>query len=162
MVNATDIKFLRRAIALAEEALEKGDQPFGSVLVSKEGEVLFEDHNHVSGGDHTQHPEFNIARWAGQHLTEAERKQATVYTSGEHCPMCAAAHGQVKLGRIVYASSSQQLAEWLKEFGVKRKGRVISRPIQHVIRDTEVEGPNDVLAEQVKELQKEYWKRQRI
>jgi len=26
-------------------------------------------------------------------MTPAERLQATVYTSGEHCPMCAAAHG---------------------------------------------------------------------
>src|SRR5699024_11904289 len=49
---------------------------------------LFEDHNHVSGGDHTQHPEFAIARWAANNLTPEERAKATVYTSGEHCPMC--------------------------------------------------------------------------
>lgn len=45
-------------------------------------------------------------------MTFEDRKRATVYTSGEHCPMCAAAHGWVNLGRIVFASSSQQLAEW--------------------------------------------------
>jgi len=38
--------------------LGKGDEPFGTVLVYAEGEVLAEDHNHVAGGDHTQHPEF--------------------------------------------------------------------------------------------------------
>jgi len=31
--------------------------------------------------------------------------------------MCAAANGWVGIGRIVYASSSRQLMEWLKEFG---------------------------------------------
>ena len=118
MITDIDKKHLKRCIELAQEALDKGDQPFGSVLVSADGEILFEDHNHVSNGDHTQHPEFNIARWAGQNMTEQERKVATVYTSGEHCPMCAAAHGAVKLGRIVYASSSKQLTKWHKEFGV--------------------------------------------
>src|SRR5260370_14048282 len=47
-----------------------------------------------------------------------ERAAATVFTSGEHCPMCAAAHGWVGLGRIVYVSSSEQLAAWLVELGV--------------------------------------------
>src|SRR5690606_24671274 len=107
-----------RCVALAEQALQAGDEPFGSVLVSAEGMVLAEDHNRVAGGDHTQHPEFNLARWAAAHLSEEERAHATMYTSGEHCPMCAAAHGWVGLGRIVYASSSQQLAGWLNEMGV--------------------------------------------
>src|SRR3712207_8514694 len=69
-------------------------------------------------GDTTQHPEFAIARWAAEHLTPDERAAATVYTSGEHCPMCAAAHAWVGLGRIVYASSSAQLVSWRAELGV--------------------------------------------
>lgn len=116
MITEEDRKYLKRCIELAETAAEKGDEPFGSILVSAAGEVLFEDHNHVSGGDHTQHPEFAIARWAAKHLAPEERKKATVYTSGEHCPMCSAAHGWVGLGRIVYASSSAQLAEWQKKW----------------------------------------------
>lgn len=118
MITDIDMKYLRRCVELARIALDKGDEPFGSVLVSGSGEVLYEDHNHVASGDHTQHPEFNIARWAAGNMTPAERAAATVYTSGEHCPMCAAAHGWVGLGRIVYASSSKQLVEWLSELGV--------------------------------------------
>ena len=34
----------------------------------------------------------------------------TVYTSGEHCPMCSAAHAWVGLGRIVYAVSAPSSA----------------------------------------------------
>jgi tRNA(Arg) A34 adenosine deaminase TadA len=156
MVNDTDIKHLRRCVELAKMALEKGDQPFGSVLVSASGEVLFEDHNHIASGDHTQHPEFAIARWAAANMTAEERSKATVYTSGEHCPMCAAAHGWVGLGRIVYASSSEQLVQWLEELGVEPT-RVRNLPIQDVIRDTIVEGPVPELAEQVRQLHYQYY-----
>ena len=152
MINDTDLKHLRRCVELARTALESGDEPFGSVLVSADGEVLAEDHNHVAGGDHTRHPEFALARWAAERMTPEERAKATVYTSGEHCPMCAAAHGWVVgLGRIVYASSSAQLAEWLSEMGVA-PGRVRPLPIQEVIRDTPVDGPVPELAEEVREL----------
>ena len=153
MINETDLKHLRRCIELAEIALEKGDEPFGSVLVSAEGEVLAEDHNHVASGDHTQHPEFALARWAANNMAPEERAGATVYTSGEHCPMCSAAHGWAGLGRIVYASSSRQLQEWMQELGAKPR-RVRSLPIEEVIRDTQVDGPVPELAEEVRILQR--------
>ena len=151
MITDADRRFLSRAVELAELALSRGDEPFGSVLVSAAGEVLFEDHNHVAGGDHTQHPEFAIARWAAAHLTPNERAEATVYTSGEHCPMCAAAHGWVGLGRIVYASSSAQLAQWSAELGLPASP-VAALPIQVVVPGAEVDGPDDDLATRVREL----------
>lgn len=160
MITETDLKHLRRCVELAKTALEKGDEPFGSVLVSADGEVLFEDHNHVAGGDHTQHPEFAIARWAANNMTPEERSKATVYTSGEHCPMCAAAHGWVGLGRIVYASSSEQLVQWLSEWGVP-PSRVRNLPIQDVIRDAAVDGPVPELAEQVRELHRQFHAKKR-
>lgn len=156
MINEEDLKHLKRCVELAKMALEKGDEPFGSVLVSSNGNVLFEDHNHVAGGDHTQHPEFALARWSANHMTAEERSQATVYTSGEHCPMCAAAHGWVGLGRIVYASSSKQLGEWLSEIGVA-PSRVRNLSIHEVIRDTKVDGPVPELAEQVHELHRQFY-----
>lgn len=155
MINNTDLKHLQRCVELAKIALEKGDEPFGSVLVSAEGEVLFEDHNHVAGGDHTQHPEFAIARWAANNMEPEERSKATVYTSGEHCPMCAAAHGWVGLGRIVYASSSKQLAKWLAEFG-QAPSRVRNLFIQEVINDAIVDGPVPELAEEVHQLHRQF------
>ncbi|WP_341785410.1 nucleoside deaminase [Staphylococcus arlettae] len=151
MINEQDLKYLRRCITLAETALQTNDEPFGSILVAADGETLFEDFNHVSGGDHTQHPEFAIARWAANHLSEDERATATVYTSGEHCPMCAAAHGWVGLNRIVYASSSAQLSQWLQELDVP-PSKVRHLRIQDVITDTEVEGPVEDLAEEVRQL----------
>lgn len=155
MINNLDLKHLQRCVELAKIALEKGDEPFGSVLVSADGEVLFEDHNHVADGDHTQHPEFAIARWAANNMKPEERIKATVYTSGEHCPMCAAAHGWVGLGRIVYASSSKQLVEWLAELG-QAPSRVRNLSIQEVINDITVDGPVPELAEEVHQLHRQF------
>ncbi|AXK36671.1 nucleoside deaminase [Streptomyces armeniacus] len=155
MVNDADLRHLRRCVELAGEALEAGDEPFGSVLVDAGGTVLAEDHNRVAAGDRTRHPEFELARWSAANMTPAERAAATVFTSGEHCPMCAAAHGWVGLGRIVYVASSEQLAAWLAELGVPALP-VRALPIREVVPGAEVEGPVPALAEQVRELHRRF------
>lgn len=158
MIDDSDRAHLRRCVALARVALETGDKPFGSVLVGADGAVLFEDHNHESTGDRTQHPEFAIARWAAANLIPEQRAAATVYTSGEHCPMCAAAHAWVGLGRIVYASSSAQLNDWLRALDVP-PSPVKSMPITEVAPDVAVEGPVEDLADEVHELHRRYHQR---
>ncbi|POX36966.1 tRNA-specific adenosine deaminase [Streptomyces sp. Ru73] len=155
-LTATDLQHLERCVRLAEEALEAGDEPFGSLLVSADGEVLAEDRNRVhSLGDTTRHPEIELARWAHAHLTPEERAAATVYTSGEHCPMCAAAHGWLGLGRIVYAHSSRQLGQWLGELGVA-PGPVAGLPIQDVVPGLPVRGPALGLAGRMRELHRRF------
>jgi tRNA(Arg) A34 adenosine deaminase TadA len=156
MPTDTDMHYLRRCVELAEKALASGNPPFGSLLVSAAGEVLYEDHNRTVGGDLTLHPEFEIARWASKHLEPAERARATVYTSGEHCPMCAAAHGWVGLGRIVYASSAAQLEQWLGEWGIPPRSRVRPLPIRQVVEGVAVDGPAPELADAIRDLQRRY------
>ncbi|MFA5520246.1 MAG: nucleoside deaminase [Castellaniella sp.] len=151
MITQTDRLFLERCLELAIEALEAGDAPFGSVLVSAQGDILFEDRNRVASRDATRHPEFEIARWAATHLSPEERAAATVYTSGEHCPMCSAAHAWAGLGRIVYISSSAQLRSWLDALGVPASP-VRPLPIQEVVPGLEVLGPVPDLAEKIHAL----------
>lgn len=155
MTSDDDLRHLRRCVELATEALEEGDEPFGPVLVGADGTVLGEDHNRVASGDRTRHPEFALARWAAENMTAAERAAATVFTSGEHCPMCAAAHGWVGLGRIFYVSSSQQLEAWLAELDVPTPP-VRSLPIRDIVPDAVVQGPVPGLAEQVHDLHRRF------
>ena len=155
MLSEDDLRHLRRCVELAAEALADGDEPFGSVLVSGTGEVLAEDHNRVASGDQTRHPEFELARWSASHLSPAERAASTVYTSGEHCPMCSAAHGWVGLGRIVFASSSEQLSGWLAELDVPPPP-VRTLSIRDVVPGVAVDGPAPELAEQVHELHRRF------
>lgn len=150
MIDETDLYHLRRCIELATDALDAGDEPFGSVLVAG-GEALAEDRNRTAEGDQTRHPEFALARWAAENLTPEERESATVYTSGEHCPMCSAAHAWVGLGRIVYASSAREMAIWRAELGVA-PAPVRNLPVSEVAPGVAVDGPVPELAEQVHEL----------
>ena len=54
MIDDTDRQYLQRCVELAAEALASGNEPFGSVLVSGDGNVLFENGGeklgHGSGG----------------------------------------------------------------------------------------------------------------
>ena len=133
------------------EALEAGDEPFGSLLVDADGEVRKEDRNRVGDGDGTRHPEIELARWSAANLSVDERAHATVYTSGEHCPMCSAAHAWVGLGRIVYATSSAQLVAWRTEWGVA-PGPVAALPISAVAPRLLFDGPAPQLEEDMKTL----------
>jgi tRNA(Arg) A34 adenosine deaminase TadA len=111
---------LRRCIELAAEARARGDDPFGSVLVGPDGTVLAERANEVrTTGDVTAHPELALAAWASRHLTPAERAGSTMYTSGEHCPMCAAAHVWAGIGRLVYVLSGEMIDELLPPDGTR-------------------------------------------
>ncbi|WP_348762395.1 nucleoside deaminase [uncultured Salinisphaera sp.] len=150
-ITTDDREYLKRCVALAEAAVEAGDEPFGSILVDGNGHVLREERNLVGGGDATQHPEFALARWAAQNLTPEARRHATVYTSGEHCPMCAAAHAWVGLGRIVYASSMDQLVAWLGELGASAPP-VAALSINAIAPDVPVDGPDAELAPAVRAL----------
>ena len=151
MTTDQELGHLRRCVELATEALEAGDEPFGSVLVAADGTVLAEDRNRVGSGDPTRHPELELARWAAANLSPGERAAATVYTSGEHCPMCAAAHGWVGLGRVVYAASSRQLAAWVAALGAP-PSPVRTLAITEIVPGLTVQGPVPDLAEAVHDL----------
>jgi tRNA(Arg) A34 adenosine deaminase TadA len=151
-----DLPHLRRCVQLAAEAVAAGDFPFGSVLVGEDGRVLAEDRNRENTtGDATRHPEIELARWAAAHLTAAERAAATVYTSGEHCPMCAAAHAWVGLGRIVYVSSSEQLIAWRTELGWPPSA-VTPLPVHQVAPALVVQGPVPGLDQEVHDLHRRF------
>jgi tRNA(Arg) A34 adenosine deaminase TadA len=108
----SDREHLRRAIELARTARSADEQPYGSLLVGPDGEVLAEDHNTVLGDrDITAHPELKLARWAAANLEPDVARQTTMYTSCQPCPMCANAIARSRLGRVVYALSGEQLTQ---------------------------------------------------
>ncbi|MET0315882.1 MAG: nucleoside deaminase [Rhodococcus fascians] len=140
-ISRVDQGHLRRCVELATQALENGDDPFGSVLVDADGAALAEALNREqSDRDPTAHPELALVRWAIAHLTPDQRATSTVYTSGEHCPMCAAAHGWSGLGRVVAAASAAQLAEWRSSWGLPA-GPVNPMPLRDVAPEVDVVAP---------------------
>ncbi len=150
-LDETHRRHLRRCVELAREALGAGDDPFGSVLVGPDGRVLAERRNRERTGQPLAHPEIDLALWAGEHLTGEDRARSTVYTSGEHCAMCSAAHGWVGLGPIVFAVSSRQLDEWRSAWGAG-PSPVVTLGVSEVLPGLPVLGPDPELVEEMKEL----------
>lgn len=157
-LDATHRRHLRRCVELAREALAAGDDPFGSVLVGPDGSVLAERRNRERSGQPLAHPEIDLALWAGQHLSAAERAGSTVYTSGEHCVMCAAAHGWVGLGPVVFAVSSRRLDEWRREWGAA-PSPVLTLGIDEVVPGLRVLGPAPELEAEMRELHHQAFRR---
>lgn len=102
---------MNRAFELAREAADRGDRPFGSVLV-RDDEVVMEDSNRVvTEDDIRRHPELHLAYRAAQELDPETRKKTVMYTSTEPCPMCSSGIRRAGLGRVVYSVSGAELAE---------------------------------------------------
>lgn len=158
-LSEKDVKHLNRCLELAKEALDAGDKPFGSVLVNENNQVIAEARNKVNELNALAHPEFELAQWAANNLSAKERKRTIMYTSGEHCPMCSAAHGWVGLGTIVYLSAAKQLVGWLEEINAP-KSPIKFIPIQDIITDCKVKGPAEgEMLTKIKELQLAYYKK---
>lgn len=107
-----DVRWLRQAITLAEQARAGGDEPFGSLLVGAGGVLLAEARNTVvTDRDLSAHPELKLAVWAGRHLDPEVARLTTMYTSCENCAMCSAALVWAGLGTLVFALGGTTLAE---------------------------------------------------
>jgi tRNA(Arg) A34 adenosine deaminase TadA len=103
---------VQRALELAREAADRGDLPFGSVLV-RDDEVVATESNHVNTEDDIRyHPELHLAHRACREFTPAERAETVMYTSTEPCPMCAGGMLQAGFGRVVYSVDGDEGAEF--------------------------------------------------
>jgi tRNA(adenine34) deaminase len=140
--SAVDIELMREAIALAAEA----DLPFGAIIV-KGGEVLARGLNLGKRmQDPTAHGEMvAIHRCLEAHGPEALR-DATIYTSGEPCPMCMGAILWCRIARVVYAASIPQLSTKLGQIMVSSAEIAAKTPF------TKVEITGGVLAEEALKL----------
>ena len=157
-VSQVDLQRLRRCVELAQTALDNGHAPFGAILVDHEGRTLHEDHNRTTDDDQTLHAEMGIIRWAVANLAPVHRIRATVYTSCEPCPMCAAAHAWAGLGRIVYATSNAHLTRWLTEWRLPTPP-VAMLPITTVAPRAVADGPAPELEAEMKSLYEHRYRR---
>jgi tRNA(Arg) A34 adenosine deaminase TadA len=128
------------------------------MLVGAGGETLYEDHNRTTDDDQTLHAEMGVVRWALANVAPVRRIRATVYTSCEQCPMCAAAHAWAGLGRIVYATSCAQLTDWLTEWHALTPP-VAMLPVRTVAPRAVVDGPAPELENEMRTLYEARYRR---
>lgn len=100
---------VRRALDLARAAADRGDDPFGSVLVRDDAVVAEAMNAVVTEADVAEHPELALARRAPREFDRVD--DLVMYTSTEPCPMCAGGMYHAGLRAVVYATGAERLAD---------------------------------------------------
>lgn len=103
---------LRRTFDLAREAAERGDLPFGSVLVRDDTVVMADSNRELTGDDIRRHPELHLAYRGCREFDVDGRSETVMYTSTEPCAMCAGGMTSAGFGRVVYSVGSDEMAEF--------------------------------------------------
>jgi tRNA(Arg) A34 adenosine deaminase TadA len=150
--------FLRRAFAVARASRERGDHPFGAILVGPDGAVLLEQGNGFSseGGDMTAHAERLLASRASRIYGATYLAGCTLYSSAEPCAMCAGALYWAGIGRVVYGQAERSLKAVT---GAHDENPTLDLPCRTVFasgqRPVEVIGP--LLEDEAASLQSGFW-----
>lgn len=102
-----DLRWMRRALALAERAEREYDEiPVGAVLVDLQGNAIGEGWNrNIGDHDPTAHAEIVAMRAGGVAVGNHRLIGCTLYVTLEPCAMCAMAAVHARVARIVYAAS---------------------------------------------------------
>lgn len=110
-----DEKYLRLSFDVAIEALNKGNHPFGAILVDEKGQELLRAGNSIENdNDTTAHAETNLIRKSWGKFSDETLKKCTLYSSAEPCPMCSGAIYWSGIGRVVFGLSIERQAELTK------------------------------------------------
>jgi tRNA(Arg) A34 adenosine deaminase TadA len=156
-MQENDQRFIRTAIEIAWNARNKGNHPFGALLVNENGQIVLEAENTVlTDKDITGHAETNLMREASSKYDREFLGKCTLYTSTEPCPMCVGAIFWGNVRRIVYGLSEESLYEiigWHHE-------DILYVPCRELFgrgqKPIEVIGP--ILEEEAREVHVGFWK----
>jgi len=129
-VDERDGRYLRQAIALADKARARGNRPFGAVIVAADGTLLAEAWNaNGETGDCTAHAETSAIRVASPAHGRDTLAEATLYSSGEPCVMCAGAIFWSNIGRVVYGIDAERLRAFRGERQDQRDAELSCRDV---------------------------------
>ncbi|WP_392538658.1 nucleoside deaminase [Legionella sp. 227] len=101
--------FLDKTFQLARLARQKGNHPFGAILVYRGRVILTAENLVISSHDVTAHAEMVLLRKASQKFSKKILKHSILYTSTEPCAMCSGAIYWSGVPRVVYGCSAQAL-----------------------------------------------------
>lgn len=86
-MRSKDEQFMQMAIALSASAVEKGNEPFGAVLV-KDDEIVYTNENQIyTMHDPTFHAEMGLIRRFCAETGITDLRDYTLYSSCEPCFM---------------------------------------------------------------------------
>jgi tRNA(Arg) A34 adenosine deaminase TadA len=150
--------FMKIAIAEARKGMNKGNRPFGSVIV-KDGTVVARAHSTAfSGHDVAAHAELSAIRKVSKKTKTHDLKGCTIYATGEPCLMCSGAIAIAKISTLVIAANHTDMPIRM-DLGRKRPG---SLTYKDILREYGLKAKvkKGVLRENVIKLYEEHIKRQ--
>lgn len=129
-LNEHDGPYMLQAIAWSRTARDRGNRPFGAVVVSGDGTVLAEAYCNTSEtGDCTGHAETNAVRIVSKTASRDVLKDATLYSSAEPCVMCAGAIFWSNIGRVVFGIDAVSLRVFRGERAEQRDAGLSCRDV---------------------------------
>ena len=144
-------KYIKRTYQLARSAQEKGNHPFGALLVIEDKIVSFAENSVVTDNDITRHAELNLVSKVARELDPKLLAQSILYTSTEPCAMCSGAIYWAGIAKIVYGCPAVELG--------KIAGGSFVVPCRKLLkygkRQIHVVGP--VLGDQGAEIHRNFW-----
>ena len=107
MTDASDERWMRQALALAERAQREDDEiPVGALIVDAADNLVGEGWNrNIAENDPSAHAEIVAMRRAGAALGNHRLVGCTLYVTLEPCTMCAMAAVHARIARVVLGAS---------------------------------------------------------
>ncbi len=153
-VMEAELPYLRRCVELAAEALEAGDEPFGSVLVGAPGTCWPRT---ATAWPPATAPVTRSSSWRAGPPPTSPRGAGR--RDGLHVrralPDVCRRPRVGGLGRIVYVASSEQLGGWLAELGVPAPP-VRTLAVREVAPAVAVDGPVPELTGEIHALHRRF------
>lgn len=149
------LKHLRRANAVAQQALDSGSHPFGAILVAPDRDTVLLEQGNI---DAVNHAEATLARLAFERFTPDYLWNCTLYSTVEPCVMCAGTQYWANIGRLVYGVAETQL---LKLTGNHAANPTLDVPCRYVFdhgqKAIQVDGPIPEMATEIITLHQNFW-----
>lgn len=145
-------ELMPRAYELARAAVDRGNHPFGALLV-KDGVVLAECENEVvTSRDVTRHAETGLVSKASAELDAATLAASTLVTSTEPCVMCCGAIHWAGIGAIVFGVRAEEM---MSTFNGTYRGIPCREVFSRLNPDVVIHGP--VMESEGLEIHRGFW-----
>ena len=104
-----DEYYIKKCISLAKLAIQKGEAPFGSLIV-KNGKIVIKSTNaNEKKRDITSHAEIMAMRKAQKKFNSKDFSDCEIYSNCEPCPMCSFMMRELHFKKVVYGVRSPNM-----------------------------------------------------
>ena len=133
-MTLTHIEWMQRTLALAEEAIERGEVPIACILVSK-GEQIAHGYTHVSSWrSSVAHAETTMFLNAAL-KPDVDYSPLVLYTTLETCVMCLGAAMNCGVDTIVHAMPAAPDGGTPFVATMREAGRIVPDIVPHILQD---------------------------